>query len=100
MNKQKILNLLGLATRARLITIGVDFVIKEMAKGNALVFLASDSGNNIRKKIMDKAQTYDIPVYTELNSDELSSAIGKENRRVLLINDKGFIKKFTEYINS
>jgi ribosomal protein L7Ae-like RNA K-turn-binding protein len=33
-------------------------------------------------------------------TDELSKAIGKENRKVILITDKGFIKKFKEYLNS
>ena len=32
MNKEKILNLLGLATRARMVTLGEDLVIKTLAK--------------------------------------------------------------------
>lgn len=98
--KEKILNLLGLATRARMITLGEDFVLKKMQESNAIVFLASDAGNNIKKKINDKAKTYNIIVVSDFSTDEISQAMGKTNRKVVLVQDKGFVKKFTEYINS
>jgi ribosomal protein L7Ae-like RNA K-turn-binding protein len=98
--KEKILNLLGLATRARMITLGEDFVLKKMQESNAIVFLASDAGNNIKKKINDKAKTYNITVVSDFSTDEISQAMGKTNRKVVLVQDKGFVKKFTEYINS
>ena len=48
----KILNLLGLAARARMITLGEEFVLKTLPKGpDNLVFLASDAGKNISGKI-------------------------------------------------
>ena len=100
MNKEKTLNLLGLATRARKVIVGEGFVLKGIKEPNAIIFLASDAGENIKKKINDKANTYNKLVITDFDSDELSNAIGKENRKVVLVTDKGFIKKFTEYINS
>lgn len=97
----KTLNLLGLAMRARMIVLGEEFVLKELAKGNnPVVFLASDSGDNIKKKVHDKTKIYDFTLITKFNSDELSRAIGKENRRLILVSDKGFCKKFREYLNS
>jgi len=98
--KQKILNLLGLAMRARKVVLGEDLVLKTMQKDSGLVFLASDAGNNITKKITDKAKTYNKVVITDFTTDELSKTIGKENRKVVLVEDRGFIKKFNEYMNS
>lgn len=87
--------------RARKVTLGEDFVLKELAKpGKPVVFLASDSGDNIKKKVQDKTKIYDFTLITKFNSDELSHAIGKENRRLILVDDKGFCKKFREYLDS
>lgn len=97
----KVLNLLGLAMRARKLVLGVEFVLKELAKpGKPVVFLANDSGDNIKKKVNDKTKIYDFTLITEFSSDELSKAIGKENRRLILVNDRGFCKKFREYLDS
>jgi len=100
-NRDKVLNLLGLATRARKIILGPEFILKEIARSShALIFLAKDSGENITKKVNDKAKTYNKQVIDTYTSEELSHAIGKENRKIVLVTDKGFIKKFTEYLNS
>ncbi len=102
MNKDKlILNLLGLATRARKTTLGEEFVLKELGRvSQAIIFLASDAGDNIKKKIDNKTKTFNTTLVTKFTTDELSKAIGKENRKVVLVTDKGFYKKFLEYINS
>lgn len=97
----KTLNLLGLAARARMIILGEEFVLKTLPKGpNNLVFLASDAGNNISAKIINKTNTYGALIVNSFTTDELSKAIGKENRKVILVTDKGFIDKFKEYLNS
>lgn len=87
--------------RARRIVLGEEFVLKELQKdNNPIVFLASNAGDNIKKKINDKTKIYKFTLVTRFNSEELSKAIGKENRRLILVNDKGFKKKFLEYLNS
>ena len=43
---------------------------------------------------------YDALLVDEFTTIELSKAIGKDNRKVILVSDKGFINKFNEYINS
>lgn len=100
MNRQKILNLLGLAQRARKLTLGEEFVLKGLTKEHSLVFLASDAGENIKNKILKKTDYYSVFLIDSFDSNELSKAIGKENRRVILVSDKGFTKKFKEYLNS
>jgi len=96
MDNQKILNLLGLATRARKITLGEEFVMNKMKKPDVLVFIATDAGANITKKIKNRAINYKVQVIDSFHSDELSQAIGKKNRKVLLLEDKGFIKTINE----
>jgi len=101
MNDKLILNLLGLAMRARKVTLGEEFVLKEITRvPGSVVFLASESGANITKKINDRAKKNTFTLITHLSSDEISKAIGKQNRRLVLVNDKGFCKKFLEYMDS
>ena len=101
MNKQKILNLLGLAQRARKVVLGEEFVLNALSKNEyCLVFLASDAGENIKNKIIKKTNYYNVRTIDFLTSDELSKAIGKQNRKVVLVSDKGFINKFIEYLES
>ncbi len=101
MNKQKILNLLGLAYRARKIVLGEEFVLNALSKNEYnLVFLASDAGENIKNKIIKKTNYYDVKLIDLLTTFELSNAIGKDNRKVILVSDKGFIDKFIEYLDS
>lgn len=97
----KILNLLGIAARARKLILGEEFVLKAIALNpHNLVFLASDSGDNIKGKITNKTNTYNAILVENFTTDELSKAVGKQNRKVVLITDKGFIDKFIEYMNS
>lgn len=101
MNKTKILNLLGLATRARKVISGQDFVLAELSKNpNNLLFIASDSGTNISEKIEKKAKSFPVILIKDFTAEELSKAVGKENRKLLLVTDKGFIDKFIEYLDS
>ena len=91
MNKDKILSLLGLALKAKKIIIGEEFVIKSIQNKQAkLVILATDSGKNTNKKILNKASFYNIEVIQSFTINEISNAIGKHNRVVVSIIDKGF----------
>ncbi len=92
-NMQKILNLLGLAQRAGRLISGEDLVVEAIQKGQAkLVFLAHDAAANLTKKITDKSKTYQVEVVTAFSTLELSAAVGKA-RKVLVVTDAGFTKK-------
>ena len=96
MNKQKILQLLGLATRARMTVTGEELVIGEVRKGNAkMVIVSEDASENTSKKLHDKCRTYKVDVQVFGTRFELGHAIGKEERVVIAITDKGFAKKLT-----
>lgn len=93
----KILNLLGLANRAGKIITGEDMALEAIRNKKAVfVFLAKDAGINTKKRIMDKATYYEIALETGFTSEELSKAIGKENRMVVCLTDSGFAKKIKE----
>lgn len=93
MNEQKVLNLLGLAQRAGKLMSG-DFIVEKMVKRQLvpLLLLAGDCASNNRKKYLQLAETYEIPLREILDKEKLGTAIGKEKRVIILVNDKGFAK--------
>lgn len=93
MNRQAILQKLGLAARARKLTFGEGLILKSFAKDQKqMVFLASDSGANITKKMHQKQHAYGFELLEEFSSSELSKAVGKEHIKAILLRDEGFIK--------
>lgn len=92
-NRQKILNLLGLARRAGKVVAGEEMVLKKLRNGQlSLVLMASDCGQATRKKVTDKCQSYQVDLCEEFNQVELSLAIGQK-RTIVALTDKGFAQK-------
>ena len=61
MTNPALLQLLGLAARARKVISGEELVVREIRNGNAkLVLLASDAAHNSSKKIQDKCTYYNV----------------------------------------
>jgi ribosomal protein L7Ae-like RNA K-turn-binding protein len=82
---------LGLAYAARKVVIGTEEVVKAIQKKQLqLVLLATDASENTTKKIKDKTNTYQIELIHKYTSLEMSSAMGKQNIKVIGIKDKGF----------
>lgn len=81
---------------------GQDLVLREISSGskNLLVFIASDAGKNIVKKVNDKTSFYGLKVINRFDTDELSKALGSINRKTVLIKDKGFIENINKLYNS
>lgn len=85
------LNLIGIASRARKTTFGADLTIKGVRTNKViLVFLANDAAYNTTKFVLDKSKTYEVLVINDFSSEELSNAVGKQNIKVLGITDQGF----------
>lgn len=96
MNKEKIVNLLGLAQRAGKLITGEEMTVKDIQRNKTkLVFIASDASENTQKKIKDKCSYYKISWNDELLHAEISHAIGR-TRMIVGVNDQGFAKKFQE----
>lgn len=97
-NRQKVLNLLGLARRANKLVTGQDLVLAAIRKQKvALVFLAHDGGAGSQKKFTDKAHFYQIPLVTDFTRDELTNATGMA-RSVIGVSDQGFAKQMKAYL--
>lgn len=89
----KLLNLLGLARRAGKLITGEELTVKAIQNNRAkLVFLASNASGNLKKKIMEKARTYNVHVIEIFSENELSQSIGTD-RKVVAVTDDGFAKK-------
>lgn len=89
----KILNNLGLCNRAGKLISGTDMVCDYLASGKVCyIFLANDAADNTKNKILNKAFYYNVEVSESYSSVELSQAVGKLNRMVLGVTEKGFLK--------
>ena len=88
------LSLLGLASRARKIVTG-ETLIKKI-RTNAIYLVIIASSDNTKKKFIDKCTSYNVDYIVTSSREELSSAIGKNNRVALGIQDAGFAKSLKE----
>lgn len=88
------LNILGLAYRARKCTTGESLIIKDIqARKVRLLLLASDIGEQTKKRLTDKCNSYQIPYIEVDDRVTLAKAIGKQERVAIAILDEGFAKK-------
>ncbi len=84
---------LSLAFKAGKVITGEDIVLEGIRKGKVfLVFVSNDSSMNTLKKFKDKTSFYNVGINLDYSTSELSLAIGKENRHILGITDRGFAK--------
>ena len=102
-NRQKAINLLGLAESAGKLTTGTETgtetVITETNKGKIkLILLASDVQANTAEKVDRVARKNNIPMINSFSASEMSKAIGKK-RKVLGLTDAGFAKALVKRIN-
>jgi len=89
--KKKILSYIGLAQKAGKVAAGeflTETAIKE--RKALLVVVSEEASDNTKKKFIDSATYYSVPVYLFGTKDELGHAMGKEFRASLAITDSGF----------
>ncbi len=102
MNKieKQILQLLGIAMRARKIVTGEELAVREIQARKAfLVIISNDASENTAKKITDKCTFFNVEKQVFGSRAELGYAIGKESRVVLAITDAGFAGKLSQLLN-
>lgn len=93
MNKQQLLQMLGLAMRAGKVVSGEEQVLAAIRSGAAYrVLISDDAAPNSRKKIANKCDFYDVPLTIAGSRQELGGAIGKAERVVIAVTDPGFAK--------
>jgi len=97
---ERLLQLLGLAARARKIVTGEELVVNQIRTNKAkLVLLAGDASKNSSKKIQDKCTYYNVEYHVFGDRYQLGTAIGKEARVAIAIVDSGFAKKMSSLLN-
>lgn len=92
-NRKKILNLLGLATKAGKTASGEFMTEKAVKSGKAsLVLVSEDASENTRKMFLNMCTYYEVPMYVFGKKEELGHSMGKELRASLAVTDAGFSK--------
>lgn len=100
-NRQKILNLIGLATKAGKTASGEFMTEKSVKTGKAsLVIVSEEASDNTRKMFTNMCTYYKVPVYFFASKRELGHAMGKEMRASLVIEDNGFAKAVVKLMNT
>ena len=101
MKQNRILSLLGLATRAAAVVSGEFMTEKAVRSGKAqLVIVGCDASENTRKNFRDMCAHYHVPCFEYATKEELGHAMGKEFRASLAILDEGFAKEITKQMKT
>ena len=99
--RQKILNLIGLATKAGKTASGEFMTEKSVKSGKArLVIVSEEASENTRKMFDNMCTYYKVPIFFFAGKDELGHAMGKEMRASLAIVDDGFAKAVVKLMNT
>ncbi len=97
MQRDKILSMLGLATKAGRIASGEFSTEKAVKSGSAfLVVVSEEASENTKKKFCNMCSFYQVPMYLYASKEALGNAIGKEFRASLAVLDEGFAKSLEE----
>ena len=100
MTNKIILGLIGLSARARKVSFGADSVETQAKKGKVKLFIiAEDASERTKDKFNKLAVQYNIPIIINGSIEELSKAIGKNNKAILGIEDINLSKEI-ERINN
>ncbi|MDO4523400.1 MAG: ribosomal L7Ae/L30e/S12e/Gadd45 family protein [Eubacteriales bacterium] len=91
MNQNKVLSLIGLATKAGKTVSGEFSTEKAVKLGTAcLVIVSEEASDNTKKKFQDKCSFYEVPIFIYGTKVELGTAMGKEFRASMAVTDPGF----------
>lgn len=99
-NRQKILNLIGLATKAGKTASGEFSTEKAVKSGKAyLVVVSEQASENTKKMFTNMCTYYKVPICYFGEKDELGHAMGKEMRASLAVMDEGLAKAIVKLMN-
>lgn len=91
MKQDKIVSMIGLATRAGKTASG-EFMTEKSVKGGQayLVIVAADASDNTRKMFRNMCTYYKVPLYIYGTKELLGHGMGKESRASLAVLDENF----------
>ena len=97
--KDKVLSMLGLATRSRNVVSGGFATEQAVKSGKAyLVIIAEDASDNTRKKYSNMCEFYEVPYVYYSTKEVLGHAMGKEERTTLAVTDEGFADAIQKHL--
>lgn len=100
MAADKVLSMIGLATKAGKIVSGEFSTEKVIKAGKAcLVLVADDASANTKKMFTNMCTYYKVPMYCYGTKESLGHAMGKELRASVALTDSGFSKAIEKHIN-
>ncbi len=95
--RRALLDLLGLAARARALTSGIDAARRGVRDGDVrVVFVASDASPVQAGKLLPLAEARRVPVFTCLTQEEMGHAIGREVSSAIAITNPSFATRAAE----
>ena len=101
MTGNKVLSLIGLATKAGKPASGEFLTEREVKSGKAaLVIVAGDASENTKKKFRNMCDYYKVPIYFYEDKDTLGHAMGKQFRASLAVLDEGFAKGIRKHLDT
>lgn len=87
----KVLSMLGMATKAGKVASGEFSVEKSVKSGKSyLVIVAEDASDNTKKMFTNMCSFYSVPIYFYNTKEILGHGIGKISRASVSVQDKGF----------
>lgn len=99
--KDKVLMLLGLATKAGKLVSGEFMVEKALKEGTAfLVLVAEDASENTKKHFSDMCVYRNIPIRFYGEKEFIGKSVGKEFRANVALTDEGFAKSILKKIDN
>ncbi len=99
-NKKRVFGLLGLCTKAGDICFGTDACIDLITRKKIkLVIVAEDASQRTKKNLDDICKQNDTKIIFFGTIEELSNAIGKNNKAVIGIKNKNFALEIEKIIN-
>lgn len=97
---KKLLSMLSLCQKAGKLISGETSCEKAIQSGEVfLILLAGDCSGNTNKKFTNKSNYYKVPIKKIGTIEQLSHAVGKNNRAVFVVIDKNFADKIISLIN-
>lgn len=100
MINNNILGLIGLAMKAGKVVFGADSVEESIEKRKVkLIIVSEDSSERTKNKFTKLCEKYNLPIIVDGNIDELSKAIGKNNKAIIGIKDINFANSIQKKYN-
>jgi len=92
--------MLGLACKAGRLVSGEDIVRNSVRKNKVkLMIISEDASENTKKRFLNAAEFYKVPVVIWGQKEVLGSSIGKSDRSVVGICDEGFKKSISSLLS-